>query len=182
MRNLSFTILLLLLFACDSDTKKRVNRENLHFATTDDAELFFRNLRRTEYDYQNLKAAKLDIFRHQDRTQEADYPLLIPALVVNWRYDEAYIVLEANELLGDVRPLIVKWQDRQQQEGEYILESNNKMEQLRFASRLYEGIQQGQLFFLPTDSVQLPFMDKPADRKVFRTTLFDYYRLTRNIR
>ncbi|AHM61206.1 hypothetical protein D770_14760 [Flammeovirgaceae bacterium 311] len=182
MRNLYFPFILFLLLACDTDSKKQINRESLRFHTTDDAELFFKNLRRTEYDYQNLKAAKLDIFRHQDRNQEADYPLLIPALVVNWRYDEAYIVLEANELLGEVRPLIVEWQDKQQQRGQYILESNNKMEQLKFASQLYEGIQQGRQFYLHTNSTSMPFMEKPTDRRVFRTTLFDYYRLTRNIR
>lgn len=183
MKNLILLLLPLLLFACDTESKKRANRETMRFRTTDDAELFFKNLRRTEYDYQNLKAAKLDIFRHQDRTESAEYPHFIPALVVNWRYDEAYIILEANEYLGQVRPLIIEWQDNaQQKKGQYVLESNNKMEQLQFATQLYDGLQDGQQFYLSTDSTLLPFLDKPKDRRVFRTTMFDYYRLTGNIR
>ena len=183
MRSLCLILLPLLLFACDADTKKRAKREELRFRTTDDAELFFKNLRRTEYDLQNLEAARLDIFRHERRNQEADYPLIIPALVINWRYDEAYIVLEANEAVGEARPLIVVWRDSlQQKEGRYVLESNNKMEQLHFASQLYEGILDGQQFYLSGDSVEIPFLEKPRDRRVFRTTLFDYYRLTGNIR
>lgn len=183
MRPSYLSFLLLFLFACDADTRKRANPETLHFRTTDDAELFFKNLRRTEYDYQNLKAARLDIFRHEKRSQEALYPLMIPALVVNWRYDEAYIILEGNEWVGEIRPLVVQWRDSlPQQEGRYILASNNKLEQLRFAGELYEGILDGKQFFLERDSVLLPFLDKPLDRRIFRTTMFDYYRLTGNIR
>lgn len=183
MKNLCLLFISLFLLSCGADERKRAKRESLRFRTTDDAELYFKNLRRSEYDHQDLAASKLDIFRHQERTQNADYPLMIPTLVVNWRYDEAYIILEANELLGQERPLIIDWRDSLQQlQGQYLLESNNKMEQLQFASQLYEGIQDGQQFFLEADSTLLPFLAKPKDRKVFRTTLYDYYRLTGNIK
>lgn len=177
-----FLLLLLVMSGCESDGRKRANRESLRFRTTDDAELFFKNLRQTEYDYQDLGAAKLNIYRHKKRNQAADYPHFVLALVHNWRYDEAYLVLEANELLGDVRPLVVAWTDSLQgQGGKYVLESNNKMEQLRFINQLYEGLQEGRQFWLPTDSTRQPFLFRPEDRKVFRTTVLDYYRLTGNI-
>lgn len=173
-------LLCLLAFtACDNNRNKRPEREALRFRTTDDAELFFRNLRRTEYNHQNLKEARLDIFRHEGRSLEADYPVMIPALVINWRYDEAYILLESNELVGEARPLIIEWQDSlTNTSGRYILEGNDKMDQLMFATALYEGMQDRQSFFLVRDSGKVPFLTDPADRKVFRATMLDYYRLT----
>lgn len=179
MKNLCILLFLLILLACDADRRKRERRADLRFRTTDDAELYFKNLRRTEYDHEDLVAAKLDIFRHEDRSQLADYPLLVPTLAVNWRYDEAYLILEPNERLGKERPLIIEWRDSLLQEsGRYVLESNNKMEQLTFANQLYRGLKKGQKFYLITDSVTLPFFHNPLDRRVFRITMTDYYRLT----
>lgn len=183
MKVILFFLVLLLAGACESEGRRRVNRESLRFRTNDDAELYFKNLRRIEYDYQELAAAKLDIFRHKRRNKEADYPLFTLALVINWRYDEAYILLEANEQLGEERPLLIEWRDSlQQQSGQYKLESNNKMEQLRFASQLYEGMQGGRKFYVPQPDTLLPFLHQPADRRVFRTTMLDYYRLTGNVK
>lgn len=179
MKNLCFLLLLLSLIACDADRRKRERRPDLRFRTRDDAELFFKNLRRNEYDHEDLAPAKLDIFRHRKRSQQASYPLLIPALVINWRYDEAYLILEANEALGNERPLIVEWRDSlQQQSGRYALDSNNKMEQLTFANQLYKGLRGGQKLYLVTDSAAVPFLNMPVDKRVFRITLADYYRLT----
>jgi hypothetical protein len=179
MKNLCIMLFLLALVACDADRRKRERRPDLRFRTTDDAELFFKNLRRTEYDHEDLVASKLDVFRHEGRTRLADYPLLVPILAINWRYDEAYLILEANERLGNERPLIIEWRDSlQQKKGRYVLESNNKMEQLTFANQLYRGLRGGQRFYLLTDSATLPFFHNPLDRRVFRITMADYYRLT----
>jgi hypothetical protein len=183
MKVMIFFLALLLMGACESEGRRRVNRESLRFRTTDDAELYFKNLRRIDYDYQELAAAKLDIFRHKKRRQEADYPLFTVALVVNWRYDEAYILLEANEALGDERPLMIEWRDSLQGlGGQYVLESNNKMEQLRFASQLYEGMQAGRQFYIEQPQGMQPFLQQPADRRVFRISMMDYYRLTGNVK
>lgn len=174
--------LLLLIFflpACEADHSKSAARKKLRFTTTDDAQLFFKNLRRTDYDYQNLAASQLDIFRHSERQQQAAYPLLVPALVMNRQYNEAYILLEANEQLGELVPLHIAWHDKAGQEkGQYVLESINKMEQLRFADQLYQGMRQGQQFYLLRDSLQQPFLNQPTDRRVFRTTMADFYQLT----
>ncbi len=179
MKNLCLLLFLTFLFGCDIKRGKRENRDSLHFGTPEDAELFFKNIRRLDYDYENLVAAKLDIFRHEERSQAVDYPLMTPAVVLNWRFNEAYLILEANERVGQARPLILEWQGKTaQQKGRYVLESNNKMEQLRFADKLYQGLRQGQQFFLVSDSTRQPFLDKPNDRRVFRTTMSDYYQLT----
>lgn len=174
--------LLLLIFflpACEADHSKSAARKKLRFTTTDDAQLFFKNLRRTDYDYQNLAASQLDIFRHSERPQQAAYPLLLPALVMNRQHNEAYILLEANEALGELVPLQLEWRDKAgQKKGQYILESLNKMEQLRFADQLYQGMRQGQQFYLLRDSLSLPLLNLPADRRVFRTTMADFYQLT----
>ena len=171
------------LVSCNPDKNKRANPDKIKFTTTDDAELFFKNVRQQAYDLQEMKAANLLVYRHEDRKQEADYPLLQPALVVNWRYDEAYLLLEPNEIIPNDEPLLIEWRDTlQHKSGNYRFEFGNKEEHLRFAGELYGSILDGHKLYYLSDSLAVPFLDKKDDRKIFRLSLLDFYRLTGNVR
>lgn len=181
---LTSIIISILLIACNPDKNKRANADALKFSTTDDARLFFKNLRQQAYDLQDMPAAKLQVYRHSDRRQDADYPLLQLALVINWRHDEAYLLLEPNEHIAEEEPLHIYWQDTvSRQEGLYQFDYGNKEEHLRFAGQLYGSILDGhKLFYQPSDTLRLPFLAHYKDREIFRISILDYYRLTRNIK
>lgn len=181
---LTSIIISVLLIACNPDKNKRADPLALRFSTTDDAKLFFKNLRQQAYDLQEMPAAKLQVYRHSGRRQDADYPLLQPALVINWRYNEAYLLLEPNEYINEDESLQIHWQDTvKQQQGLYRFDYGNKEEHLQFAGQLYGSILDGhRLYYQTADSLKQPFMADKKDREIFRISLLDYYRLTRNVK
>lgn len=172
-----------LLAACNPDKNRRADPEKIKFTTTDDAELFFKNLRQQNYDKEELPAARLDVFRHSDRTKEPSYPFLQLAMVVNWRNDEAYMLLEPNEKINTDVPVEIRWIDKTTGEsGVYTFDYGNKEEHLRFAGELYGSILDGhELEYLSGPEKVISFMEKPKEREIFRISMFDFYRLTGNI-
>jgi hypothetical protein len=182
MRLVTSIAIILGLLACNPDKNKRADQNKLRFQTTDDAELFFSNLRQTDYTLELHKAAGFRVYRHKDWPEEVTNPQLRPAIVLNWREDMAYLLLEANsQLTAD--PLQVLWQDLLKEEnGSYSFAYGSKEDHLRFASQLYESLLEGHRLFLLQEQDTLPFLSDPDEREAFRITLLDYYRLTRNIR
>ncbi len=173
--------LLLCLPACDPDRRKRAKEEDLKFSTTDDAELFFKNVRRNSYDHQDIPAAKLDIYRLSERNQAQDHPVLNLAIAHNWRHDEAYLLLEPNEAIGTAPPLHIYWQAKKDstQAGDYIWEERDKLSQLEFAAKINNALEHGQkLFIVANNGKKLPLLKKPQEREAFKRTMFDYYKLT----
>lgn len=171
------------LTGCNPDKNKRADPDKIKFTTSDDAELFFKNVRQQAYHLQEMKEARLLVYRHEDLNKQAEYPLLHPALVVNWRYDEAYLLLEPNEKILNDQPVLVEWQDTlENKSGRYRFEFGTKEEHLRFAGELYSSILDGHQLYYLADSLALPFLDKKEDRKIFRVSLLDYYRLTGSVR
>ncbi len=180
-----FTSLLATVFllSCNPDKNKRADASKIKFTTTDDAELFFKNVRQQDYDLEEMKAANLLVYRHEDRKLNPNYPLLQPALVVNWLHDEAYLLLEPTEKIPNGEPLEIQWQDTlQHTSGKYQFDFGSKEEHLHFAGELYGSILDGHKLYYISDSLALPFLDNKADRKIFRVSMLDYYRLTGNIR
>ena len=55
--------LIVLLTACTSDADKRIDAEKLEFNTTDESELYFKNVRQSEYDLAEMEDAGINIFR-----------------------------------------------------------------------------------------------------------------------
>jgi hypothetical protein len=98
MKNIIYLLIFLISVSCNADKTKKIDAEKSKFSTSDASELFFKNVRQRYYDREEMAASKLNIYRIQERNQRVDYPHLQLAIVINWRYDEAYILLEPNEL------------------------------------------------------------------------------------
>lgn len=176
-------IISLILTACNPDKNKRADPGKVKFSTTDDAEIFFRNLRQRQYDKEEVPEAKLDVFRHSDSVQKAAYPVFQLALVVNWRYDEAYLLMEPNENVDTGRPVEIRWNDvKTGKSGIYTFSYGSKEDHLRFAGQLYDSIREGHaLEYLSGAEQASSFLNDPEEREVFRISMFDFYRLTGNI-
>lgn len=181
MRFYTIILIILGLTACNPDKNKRANPEALRFGTTDDAEIFFRNLRQTDYDFEYNEAANFRVYRHEDWPDSATYPLLTPAIVHNWRQSMAYLLLEPNDQLPE-NTITIYWTKNGAQQGTYSFSYGSKEEHLAFAGKLYESLLDGHRLFLIRENDTLPYLSKTEEREAFRITLLDYYRLTRNIK
>ncbi len=178
MRKIMFFSLACLLFACNPDKSRKVAANQAKFTTSDASELFFKNVRQLYYDKNTLEAAKLDIYRSTDRDTNSTDTVLNLAIVINWRYDEAYLLVEPSEPLQALDTIKILWKDTaDQQQGYYLYAGGSKEDQFNFAATLYEGIQNGQQFFLDIQGNQTKLMADRKSREAFRKTMFDYFRL-----
>ena len=175
------TCLCLLLMACNPDKNKVVDQTTISFKTNDATKLFFKNVRQTYYDLEEMEAAKLDIYRLKKRTEEAARPLINLAIVNNWRYDEAYLLLEPNDQLS-LANLNLQWKNVESGEtGEIKFKNGNKETIVEFADQVYLQIQQGSEFLVEISGELKEFLSAPEDREAFRITMFDYYRLVQRL-
>ena len=175
----SALLLILLLDGCKIDRDKPVDRNKFTFEMPDDAELFFRNVRQIYYD-RSSPDGKWQAYRFKDFYDGNDRPLIVPVIVINWLKDEAYLLVNTNEVLSEEDFLSVVIADKLQHKTDTIsLSQRGRENMLEFASRLYEGIQQQQPMFVKSKNEYLPLLDNEDDRESFRITMSDYYRLTR---
>lgn len=169
----------ILLLACNPNKSQKVAPDQVRFTTSDASELFFKNVRQLHYDKNTMDAAKLDIYRNKDRDTSRVDPVLNLAIAVNWRYDEAYLLLEPNDPLQDLDTIKILWKDTvRQQQGYYTFGGGSKEDQFNFAAQLYQGLQNEQRFFLISpEGEPVLFMSDRKSREAFRKTAFDYFRL-----
>ena len=179
MAKISCAVFLVLsLLACNPDKERRVNDAEAKFTTSDASELFFKNVRQGYYDKETMKDAKLDIYRIKERSQSAEQPVLNLAIVINWRYDEAYVLTEPNEYLQAQDTLKVYWQDTLNQQGVYRYTPGNKQHHFQFASQIYNSLQdQHRLYTESPQGEPVPMLANREEREAFRKTMMDYYRL-----
>jgi hypothetical protein len=174
----TFFCLLCSLSACNTSGSKDANENEAQYTTSDASELFFKNVRSIYYDKTVMDEARLDIYRIKERIQAEDFPLLNLSIVVNWRFDEAYVLTEPNSYLQQMDTIKVMWQDTIRDEsGMYRFTQGNKDTHFRFATQLYRSLQaEHQLYILDKEG-KLDFMDRRDAREPFRKTMVDYFRL-----
>ncbi|MEM6845652.1 MAG: hypothetical protein AAF944_17715 [Bacteroidota bacterium] len=169
---------LLIFLACNPDKRRKVDENQAKFTTSDASELFFKNVRQSYYDKETMDAAKLDIYRIKERSQAKEQPVLNLAIVINWRYDEAYVLTEPNTYLQQQDTLRIYWQDSVQQTGVYEYVPGNKEKHYQFASQIYNSLQDAhQLYTENTRGDRVSVLATRDEREAFRKTMMDYYRL-----
>lgn len=179
-RYLVYLLLSTLILGCNPDKQTKVDQGDITFSTDQSSKLFFKNVRQVYYEVEEMDAAKLTVFRHKQRDISTELPIINLAIVDNWRYDEAYVLLEPNDFLTDQPDLLIKWEVGQES-GEVSYSKGNKSDQVAFADQLYARLQQGCTFSIKVDGKWTSFLDSDKSREAFRVTMFDYYRLVKRI-
>lgn len=167
------------LLGCNPDKERPVDAEEPVFATTDRSRLFFKNVRMLFYEVEE-DSLRRDFFRLSDRVKDApDRPVLNLCIVNDLLRDRAYVMLEPNEFFGTADSIVVYYRDKAQgSEGQYRYRQSNMMRQWQFATDLYNGILQGQEFYVRApDGREVPFLQEKREREAFRVTMVDYYRM-----
>lgn len=176
MKTTIYMVIFLIIISCNADKTKKIDAEKSKFSTSDASELFFKNVRQRYYDREEMVAEKLNVYRLQERNTQVDQPHLNLAIVINWRYDEAYILLEPNDLAGS--DISINWvNEKSKDSGNYNFSFGDKNAHFAFASQIYSSIQEGHQLFFMVNEEEIPFLHKEKDREAFRKTMKDYYRL-----
>jgi hypothetical protein len=174
----TFLILFLFVIACNVDKSRKVDSDKLKYGTTDASLLFFKNVRQFYYDKVDNEAAKLWVNRLSKRITESETPLINLAIVINWRYEEAYLLLEPSGIPDEQDEIIVAWKNSKTGEsGSYYFEFGNKDSHLKFAMDVYNGILEEQEFIITAGKNEFPFLYESKEREAFRITMFDYMKL-----
>lgn len=175
-------ILTLLVFsACNPDKNTKVDQTTISFKTNDASKLFFKNLRQTYYDKEEMEAARLEVYRLRKRVRTTERPVINLAIVNNWRYDEAYLLLEPNELLA-LNQLSISWiNEKTGGQGRVSFENGNKKSIVKFADQVYALIQQDSKLTVTLGEKSMDILENAEDREAFRITMVDYYRLVQRL-
>lgn len=178
-RFLILFVILILLPGCKIDRKHRVDRDKFTFKISDDALLFFRNVRQIYYDLQDLPEAHWYAFRHADRPIDPQRPLITPVIVVDWIKNESYLLVEPNEYLLAESTLLIREKTKKGITYEYALSQRGRENMLEFATKIYEGIMDENDIFVNSGGRDYPLFQSDDERDIFRMVMADYYRLTR---
>lgn len=172
-------LIILLLTGCKIDHDKKVDRSKFQFEIGDDSELFFRNVRQIYYD-RSSPDGKWQAYRLSNRYPGEERPVILPVIVINWLMDEAYLLIDTNELLSEEEHLEVIISDSSTAKSDtIILNQRGRERMLEFGSQLYEAIQANQKIEVKSKGKFLLILNEDIDRETFRITMSDYYRLTR---
>ena len=179
MRNLLFLLCLTAIYGCNiSKGKEATGFEN--FSTDESSKLYFKNVRRAYYDITVLEEAKLETYRLKKRVQSDDKPVLNLAIVNNWRFDEAYVLLEPNNQFSGMGNIRVRWKT----EGIYnevAFANTNKESHVSFADKVYAIVDKDISLETWIGNEWIPFLNDASAKEAFRTTMYDYYRLVRRL-
>jgi hypothetical protein len=165
------------LAGCKIDRDKKVDRSKYTFTINDDAELFFRNVRQIYYD-RSSPDGTWQAYRFSKRYQGNDRPSITPVIVINWLKDEAYLLIEENDLLAEEEYLqlrIISQNDTAVVE----LKERGRERMLEFGSQIYEAIQAKNSIYVLYKSDYVPIFTNEPEQEAFRITMSDFYRLTR---
>ena len=179
MRNLLLFILLIATLSC-SINKEKEAETFASFSTDDASKLYFKNIRSSYYDVTELEAAKLETYRFKKRVLEGNEPIINLAIVNNWRYDEAYVLLEPNNNFSGLGDLKVRWS----QDGimyEEVFANTNKDSHVAFADIIYQNISKEREMEVWNGNEWLLFLNSSQSKETFRVTMVDYYRLVKRI-
>ena len=171
-------LLFIMLIGCQLDSGKTIDREKFTFKIGTDTQLFFKNMRQSYYDFEANEAAGLKTYRFAKRLKSDSLPLLNLAIVINYLDDEAYLLLEANEVVGEL-PIHIISTDTAQVSKILMLEEMNRESMLNFIADIYEGILAKNQYQIKIDSTAQPILVSHEEREAFRITVSDYFRLTR---
>ena len=164
-----FTILpALFLFSCLLSTDQKVDLNDFDFSTTDDSEIFFKNVRQSEYEIIEMKEARMNIFQMTGLSQTSS---LWPKIIHNWSLDQASIWLETDTALQKPISILITTPTSS---NTILFSGETRMEHLETSNAIFEAILDSSKVFVNDQEI---FAMGSSQRKDFRVVMNDYFRL-----
>lgn len=170
--------LILIICSCAVNTSKEIDLEKLRFSYRDDAYVFFRNMRQTKYDLEIMQKGDWRIYRHADRNIDTANFYFNVALVVNWRVNKVYPIIEMPKVL-EREGFKVNCKSFETEEiGTIQLMGDKRWDELLFVSQLYNMLVKEVELTVDYQNEKVPLFKNPDHQEAFRVTLYDFYRMT----
>jgi hypothetical protein len=164
--------------ACSVNTSKKVELEKLTFSYTDDAYIFFRNMRQTNYDLKVMEEGGWRIYRHEDRQKDSTDFYFNISLVVNWRVNKVYPIVEMTENI-DKENFKVYWEATESNEaGSIAMTGEKRRDEMIFTTKLYNKMTEEVEMYVIYRDKKLPLFPDTDHKEAFRISLYDFYRMT----
>ncbi len=175
MTKLLPVIIIFILYACHPDKQKEVSLTELNFQTTDQSEIYFKNVRRSYYNLEELPDAAIEVYTLPEY-QEIYFSYLTPQITYNWRNDFAAIMLKLSPQLENQQAitLIIETKD---QEEKILVNLDNIKTQSTIAVKLYNAILRGDQIYVVIERQKQPLFASDEEKNNFRITIFDFLRL-----
>ena len=149
--------------ACHPDKDAEVTAEEINFKTTDSSELFFKNVRKSEYTLEERKEAGLELYSQEDLLLRNQFK---PVIIINWRSDMAFFYLQQENNSDSIYTLSI--------DGEPIVfNPQNQRNHAEFSRQLYNAILTKKEVSINNES----FFESTEQINAFRRMFFDYLRL-----
>jgi len=169
MLKISVCILFLLLSSCSY--KKPHSSGQRPFSVKPDRVLFFKNVRQIYYENEEQKATGLILYRHHQRCKDPKKTCLSLAIVHNWRYEEAYLLIELNDQM--VRNLQLNFKTKDTKDSVKI-EQIKKEEYLAIAQKIKVLILQNAEIGIVDSEKTAPALTTEKEKDIYLTILQDY--------
>lgn len=168
----------IVVFSCSVNTSKKIDVEALTFSYTDDAYIFFRNMRQTNYDLEVLEESDWRIYRHKDRKKDTSSFYFTVALVVDWRMNRVYPIVEMPIELKN-ESVRIQWEALEgNAKGEFQLQSMRRDDERKLAAQIYnQAMEEVKMTFISGD-IEKPLFANSAEKEAFRVSMYDYFRMT----
>lgn len=174
----SLLLFVLAIFACSVNTSKKVELDKLKFSYTDDAYIFFRNMRQTNYDLEVMEEGGWRIYRHEDRQKDSTDFYFNISLVVNWRANKVYPIVEMTKNI-DKENFQVYWEAIESSDkGVIAMEGEKRSDEMIFTAKLYNTMVDEVELFVDYKNKKLPLFADTDQKEAFRVSLYDFYRMT----
>jgi len=159
-----------LLVSCHPDKSKKISLEELQTKTTDPSELYFKNVRQSDYFMEELPDAKMNIYRHKGFTDSSFFSVKI---AYNWQQDAAYTMFAVNQDI-EAFTLIIDYPSSSEN-IEY--ENGPVLEQIKLNTLIYNALLDNATFQIRVNDNLIPILTSKEEREAFRISMFDFYRL-----
>jgi len=172
-------LMLVILTACQSATTPAPTPDK-RLQTTPPSRLYFKNIRSSSYLLTTQERTQTDHYRLRNWPDTAQAPFLVPVIIDNWLYDQAYLDLQwvaiGSHAPGTPFTLIAK---RGQMEEELTLPDQRWGSQHDFGlAILAQLMANAELFLRLPDRTTMPIFTTEDVRSAYRITLTDYRHLT----
>jgi hypothetical protein len=170
-----FIVFFILSGSCQYKHPSNIPLGQIDFKTRPDTELFFKNLRSIYYDNEEQTNTKLLIYRFKNRPKNLKTIDLNLAIVHNWRFNEAYLLIDTINFSPPHSAITLICQNpKNRQKSEIKFKGMDKKAHFEFAYQVYEAIIREENISLQKGTQLIPILSDSKSREAFRITVKDY--------
>ena len=171
----AIVLTLLLANSCILKQDQKVKFEEIDFKTTDDTELFFKNIRQSDYNLEDRTQAKIKMFRLKKFSHDSLSVELQPAIIHHWVSDKAYIWLEPGGISKTLdKPMKVRVVNGDGTEVSVMFDGSSPQNHIKVAIAIFDASLTESSIYVGSKEI-LPVTHQ--NRRNFQLVMNDYFRL-----